>query len=89
MGEKKFSSEKDDQKKFEKNNVTITLNVLDTKKEKIYPTFVSKHNSNSEKQVIFLKFLNEEKWHYPIVKTLSALLRGITSKNEGYFYFIV
>ena len=62
---------------------------MDTKKEKIYPTFVSKHNSNSEKQVIFLKFLNEEKWHYPVVKTLSALLRGITSKNEGYFYFIV
>ena len=84
MGEKKSSSEKDDQKKFEKNNVTITLNVLDTN-----PTFVSKHNSNSEKQVIFLKFLNEEKWHYPAVKTLSALLRGITSKNEGYFYFIV
>ena len=31
-------SEKDDWKKFEKNNVTIALNVLYAKKEKIYPT---------------------------------------------------
>ena len=49
-----FPSEKDDWKKFEKNNVTIALNVLHAKKEKIYPTYVSKHNSNREKQVILL-----------------------------------
>ena len=47
-----FPSKKDDWKKFEKNNVTIALNVLYAKKEKIYPTYVSKHNSNREKQVI-------------------------------------
>ena len=29
---------------------------------------------------------NGEKWHYLAVKTLSALLRGITSKNKGYLY---
>ena len=34
---------------FEKNNVTITLNVLYAKKEKICPADVSKHNSNREK----------------------------------------
>ena len=49
-----FPSEKDDWKKFEKNNVTIALNVLYAKKEKIYPAYVPKHNSNREKQVIFL-----------------------------------
>ena len=38
-----FPSEKHDQKTFEKNNVTIALNVLHAK-EKIYPTYVSKHN---------------------------------------------
>ena len=27
-----------------------------------------------------------KKWHYLAVKTFSALLRGITSKNEGEFY---
>ena len=47
-----FPSEKDGWKKVEKNNVTIALNVLYTKEEKIYPDDVSKHNSNREKQVI-------------------------------------
>ena len=36
------------QKKFEKNNVTITLNVLHAEKEKIYPAYISKHNLNGE-----------------------------------------
>ena len=48
-----FLSEKDDQKKFEKNNVTIALNVLYSKKEKIHPAYVSKHNSNPEKKFFF------------------------------------
>ena len=47
-----FPSQKDDWRKFEKNNVTISLNVLYAKQEKIYPAYVSKHNSNREKQVI-------------------------------------
>ena len=55
-----FPLEKDDWKKIEKNNVTIALNVLCAKKEKIYPACVSKHNSNREKQVILLMISNEE-----------------------------
>ena len=43
-----------------KNNSTIALNILYAKKEKIYPAYVSKHNSNREKQVIFLMIPNEE-----------------------------
>ena len=35
-GKINFPSEKDDWKKFEKNNVAIALNVLYAKKEKIY-----------------------------------------------------
>ena len=31
---------------FEKNNQKIALNVLYARKEKIYPAYVSKHNSN-------------------------------------------
>ena len=53
-------SEKDDWKKFEKNNVTILPNVVYTKKEKIYPAYVSKHNSHREKQVILLMIPNSE-----------------------------
>ena len=50
-------------KKNEKNNVTTALNVLYAKKEKIYPVYASKHNSNNEKQVILLMIPNGEKWH--------------------------
>ena len=48
-----------------------------TEKEKIYPVYVSKHNSNHEKQAILLMSPNEEKWRYLAVKKLSGLLRGI------------
>ena len=57
------------------------------KKEKIYPAYVSKHDSHREKQVILLMISNGEKqWHYLAVKKLSTLLRGIRSKNNGYSY---
>ena len=48
-----YPSEKDDWKSPEKNNLTITLNVLCAKKEKIYPAYVSNHNSNRKNQVLF------------------------------------
>ena len=49
--------------------------------------YVSKNNSYREKQVILLMILNDvgQRWHYLAVKKLSALLRGITSKNNGDF----
>ena len=56
-----FSSEKDNWKKFEKNSLTTGLNVLYAENEKIYPAYVSKHNSNAEKQVIPLTILNGER----------------------------
>ena len=56
------------------------------KKEKIYPAYVSKHNSNREKQVILSMITNENDWHYLAVKKISALLRGITPKNNGDIY---
>ena len=45
-----FLSEKDDCKKFEKNNVTIAPNVLYAKNIYIYiyPAYISKYNSNCE-----------------------------------------
>ena len=56
------------------------------KRKKIYPAYVSKHNSNREKQVNLLMIPNGEGWHYLAVKELSALLRGITSKHHRDFY---
>ena len=67
------------------------------KKKKIYLAYVSKHNSNGEKQVTLLLIANGEGcktksegrwWHYLAVKKISALLRGITSKNNDDFYFL-
>ena len=51
------------------------------KKKKEYSAYVSKHNSNCEKQVTLFMIPNGEKWHYLAVKELSALLRGIISKH--------
>ena len=44
----------------------------------MYPPYVSKYNSNREKQVVLLMISNEEKWSK---KKLSPLLRQITSKH--------
>ena len=61
-------------KKIEKSYLTIALDALCAKKEKIYPADVSKHNPNCEKQVIHLMIPNGEGRHYLAVEKLSALL---------------
>ena len=80
----------DDWKTFQKNNLTIALNILyiKEKEKEIYPAYISRHNSTREKQIILLMIPNEEKegWHYLAVKKLFALLQRITSKNKGDFY---
>ena len=57
-------------------------------KKYIYAACVSKHDSNHEKQVIFLMISNRQKgWYYFLaVKNLSVLLRGIISKHYDEFY---
>ena len=79
-------SEKDAWKKFEKNILTIALNVLYAKKDKIHSAYVSKHNSKHEKQVILLMISNGERWRYFAIKILSTLLKEIISKNNEDFY---
>ena len=59
------------------------------KKEKICPAYVSKCNSNCEKQVILIMNSNREKRYYLTVKTFnSTLLWGITLKNNSNFYYL-
>ena len=55
-------------KSFEKNNQTITLNVLYARKENTYPVDVSIDDSSREKQVILLMISNGERLHYLSVK---------------------
>ena len=69
-----FPQEKDDWKKFEENNQTIALNVLYAKKERKYPAYVSKNNSNREKQVLLLMILNGEGRHYLAVKKAISII---------------
>ena len=73
---------------FEKDNPTTALNILYIKEKEICLAYVSKINSNIEKQIILLMIPNKEKeaWHYLTVKTISALLHGITSKHKGNFF---
>ena len=54
--------------------------------EKIRHAYKSKYNLARENKVILLMITNGEKWHYLAVKRLSALLRGITSKQDGDFH---
>ena len=72
------------------------------KKEEIYSTYLSKHNTKGVKKVILLMIPNGEKrkakseglqakskgqqWHFLPVKKLLSLLRGIRSKHCGNFY---
>ena len=58
------------------------------KDKEIFSPYVSKLNSNCEKQIILSMIPKEEKegWHYLAVKKLSTLLRGITPKHHGDFH---
>ena len=47
---------------------------------------MSKYNSTRENHLILLMITDDEKWHYLAVKSLSALLKGITSNRKGDFY---
>ena len=77
-------------KKFEQKNNTIGLNILLVlyNTEKIELAYKSNHNFERENQVILLMITDSEKWHYLAVKSLSALLRGITSNHNGDFYYL-
>ena len=54
--------------------------------EEIRYAYESKHNLESENQVILLMIADGKKWHYLALKKLPALLRGIISKYDGNFY---
>ena len=58
MGRNTFPSEKNNWKKIEKDSVTIAPKALYAEKEEKYLAYVSKCNSNCEKQVILLMIPN-------------------------------
>ena len=56
-----YISKIDEWKTFEKNNLTIAYNILYTKEKEMCPVYISKINSNCQKQIILLTIPNEEK----------------------------
>ena len=90
-----------DWKRFEKNNETIALNILQVPHNeiKISHAYKSKYNRECENQVVLLMITDGEKWHYTALKcvrpddgfnlpirSLSRLFRGITANHNGDFY---
>ena len=61
MEEINYPSGNNDWKKSERNKLTIALNVLSIKKIDVCPVYISKHNSNCEKQIIFFNDSKEKK----------------------------
>ena len=75
-------------KKCLKKIIQQLLSTLYIFRKKTCPAYISKINTNSEKQIILLMTPTEEKenWYYLAAKKLSTLLRRTTSKHDGNFY---
>ena len=75
-------------KKFEQTNKTITLNIafvpFNTEKRRL--VYKLKHDFKRKNQLILLTISDGKKWHYLAVKSVPALLRGITSNHNRDFY---
>ena len=83
-----FPSHSKDWKKFKQNNKATALNALlvPHNTEKIRLASKSKHTFKRQNQVILLMITDGKRWHYLVVKSVSALLRGIRSNHNGHFY---
>ena len=66
----------DDWKTFQKNVPTIALNISYIKEKQICSAYISKINSNCEKQIIVLMIPNERKkgWHFLSVKNIILII---------------
>ena len=86
-----FPSHSKDWRKFEQNNKTVALNILyvpyNTKQ--IKQAYISKYNNERDNQVNLLMITDgTNNWHYLAVKSISGLLRRVTSNHNGDFYYL-
>ena len=83
-----FPAATKDSNKFEVNNKNVALNILyvpfNTKKIEI--AYKSKYNLIRDNQILLLMISNGKNWHYSAVKSLSRLLRGISSNHNSDYY---
>ena len=83
-----FPTAKKDWNRFELNNKDLALNILYVpfNIKKIEIAYKSKYNLVRDNQIILLMISNGKNWHYLAVKSLSRLLRGITSNHNSDYY---
>ena len=77
-----------DIKRFEKQNLDISISVLGySKDEKIYPLRISKKENKRKHNIVLLLIKDGDKSYYCYVKTLSALLSSQVNKRKSKLYF--
>ena len=85
----KLPSRSKDWRKFELNKKTIALNIpyVPYNTKQIKQAYISKYNNERDSQVNLLMITDGiTNWHYLAVKSISGLLRGITSNHNVDFY---
>ena len=76
---------------FAKNISGIALNILylEHNTNEIRQCYISKHNNTRNNHVNLLMITDgTDKWHHLTIKSISGLLRGITSNHNGDFYYL-
>ena len=71
---------------LERDNCDIALNILYVpyKTQEIRPAYISKHNKTRYIQANLLMITDGNgNWHYLAIKSISALLSGLTSTHNG------
>ena len=84
-----FPSHSKDWRKFECDNKAIALNTLYVpyNNKEIRQAYISEHNDERNNQVNLLMITDgTSNWYYLAIKSISGLLRGITSNHNGDFY---
>ena len=78
-----------DIKRFEKQNLDISISVLGyNKEEKVYPlSEYTKRKDERKHNIVLLLIKNRENSHYCLIKNLSALLTSQVNSRKGKFYF--
>ena len=79
---------KGDIKRFEKQNLDISISILGySKDERIYPLRISKKENKRKHNIVLLLIKDGDNSHYCLVKNLSALLSSQVNKRKSKLYF--
>ena len=70
-----------DVKKFEKKNPSLSVNVFALENKTVYPAHLT-INGDATSHVNLLVITSEDRWHYTLIKNISALLSRQTSTND-------